>query len=202
VTRHPISTAATVARGRGDRVEREEIHVRLLTIAVVLALALLGAGCGGGDEASSDTETVVTETTDDTTTEDTTTDETTTEDETETDGSSFASGDCAELIAASAQLSSAFGAAGSSGDLEDVSAIFDEFAANAPDEIREDLEILAAAYAEYFDVLSDIDIASGETPSPEALAQLQAAMASIDQAEVTAASERLAAWSTENCPGG
>lgn len=172
--------------------------MRLLTIAVVLALALVGAGCGGGDEASSDTETVVTETT----TEDTTTDETATEDETETDGSSFASGDCAELIAASTQLSSAFGAAGSSGDLEDVSAIFDEFAANAPDEIREDLEILAAAYAEYFDVLSDIDITSGETPSPEALAALQEAMASIDQAEVTAASERLAAWSTENCPTG
>ncbi|MGH3133810.1 MAG: hypothetical protein ACRDNY_08760 [Gaiellaceae bacterium] len=164
--------------------------MRLLTIAVVLMLALAGAGCGGDDEAAGDTEAAVTETTDGTTT-----------DGTEAgDLDTLASGECQELVQASVQLSQALGAAGNSGDdLDQARELFDELAAGAPDEIREDVQVLADAYAEYADVFADIQVEPGQVPDAEALQRLQEALASIDQEEVTAASQRLSAWATANC---
>jgi hypothetical protein len=169
----------------------------MLTIAVVLVLALAGAGCGGGDgETAGDTDTVVTDTT---TTDDTTTDETTTDDTDSTSGI-FSSEDCQELIAASTQLSQAFAAAGGvEGDAEEVTALFEEFAENAPDEIRDDLQVLAEAYAAYATALADVDLQAGEVPDAQTLAEIQQAIASLDQTEVAAASASLSAWSTENC---
>ena len=172
--------------------------MRLLTIAVVIALALVGAGCGGDDETSAEGDDVAIETTtDDTTTDETTTDETTTDDD--TGDFDFASGECRDLVDASAELSQAFGAAGQDGDLDDVSELFDEFAENAPDEVRDDFATLAEAYESYADVFADIDVDPGETPDAEALARLQEALASIDQAEVTAASQRISDWAEQNC---
>ena len=169
--------------------------MRLLLIALVLALALVGAACGG-DETSADGDDITIETT----TDETTTDETTNEaNEDDTGDFDVASGECRELVDASAQLSQAFGAAGQDGDLGDVSELFDEFAANAPDEIRDDFATLAEAYASYADVLEDIDVDPGETPDAEALAQLQSALAAVDQQEVTAASQRISDWAEENC---
>ena len=175
--------------------------MRRLTIAlVVLMLALAGAGCGGGDEASGTTDTTATETTttDETTTEETTTDETTTE-ETTTDGSGLASGECEELVNASAELAQAFAAAGGTGDFGQASDFFDRF--EAPDEIRADFRILADAYAQYAEALQDIGLESGQTPTAEQLQQFQQALTSIDEPNVTAASERISAWVNQNCPG-
>jgi hypothetical protein len=167
--------------------------VRLLTIAVVLVLALAGASCGGDDEETAgDTDTVTLETTtDETTTEETDTDETV--------GDSIESEECQELIDASASLSQALGSGGTDSDLDDVSTFFDEFAEEAPEEIREDFQVLADAYEAYAEAIEGIDLESGQTPDPEALQQLQEALTSIDQEEVTAASERISAWANDNC---
>ena len=54
------------------------------------------------------------------------------------------------------------------------------------------------AFAEYARSCKDIGIEPGETPTAEQLQQLQAALAA-DQEELTAASQRLEAWSNENC---
>jgi len=174
--------------------------VRWLTIVVVAltALALVGAGCGGDDEEASDTTTLADTTTDDTTTDDTTTDDTTTD--TDSDDLDLASGECAELVEAGTKLSEAFGAVGGTdADFDDVSTFFDEFADSAPEEIRADFQILADAWDEYAEILPDLQVEPGETPDPEALAQLQQALASIDQQEVEAASERISAWAEANC---
>ena len=171
--------------------------MRLLLIVMVLALALVGAGCGGGDDdASGDTDTVVTETTDETT-DDTTTEETTTGDETV--GDSFASEGCQDLMAASAALGAAFSSTGSGEDLNESSEAFSEFADEAPEEIREDLQTLAAGYAEYVEAFGDLDLDPGETPSAEQAAQIQAAFASIDLEEFNAASTRFSTWAAANC---
>jgi hypothetical protein len=168
--------------------------LRVLTIAVVLLLALAGAGCGGGDDdAAGDTDTVVTETTDETT------DETTTD---TTDGitAGIGSEDCAALIAASASLSQAFAAVGGvEGDVDEAQALFEEWAENAPEEIQADLQVLGEAYAAYVTALDDVEIEPGQVPDAETLADLQQAIASIDQAEVTAASQALTEWSNDNC---
>jgi hypothetical protein len=166
----------------------------VLTIVVVLVLALLGAGCGGGDDESAggDTDTVVTET-DGTTTEETTDGDT-------TDMDSIATEDCAALVAASASLSQAFAAAGGANpDAEEANDLLDEWAENAPDEIRDDIATLAEAYGTYVAALDEVDFQSGETPSADELAQFQGAIASIDEQAVTEASQNLSDWSEENC---
>lgn len=166
--------------------------MRRLTIAlVVLVLALAGVSCGGGDEASGTTDTTATETT---TTDETTTDETTTDG---TDG--LASGECEELVNASAELAQAFAAAGGTGDFGQASEFFDRF--DAPEEIRADFRILADAYAQYAEALQDIGLEAGQTPTAEQLQQFQQALASIDQPNVAAASERISTWVNQNCPG-
>ncbi len=80
-----------------------------------------------------------------------------------------------------------------------MSQFFEEFADNAPEEIRADFLVMAKAWEVYADVLPDLQVDPGETPDPEALAKLQQAIASIDQEEFAAASERITAWTTENC---
>jgi hypothetical protein len=168
--------------------------VRLLTLAVVLALALVAAGCGGDDETSSDTVTIET-TTDDTTTDETTTDEDTTE---ETFGDSLASEDCQELISASSALGSAF--SGVQGDdLGDSSEAFSQYADQAPEEIRGDLQIMADTYEAYAEAIGDIGLEPGETPSQEQALEFQQALSSIDLEEFTAASQRFTTWAATNC---
>jgi hypothetical protein len=169
--------------------------MRWLSI-LVLAVALVAAGCGGDDDSSASDDTTIEETlTEDTTTDETSTDEDTTGDTTDLSGV-LADEDCAALIAAGASLAQAF--AGASGSDEN-SAELEELADKVPDEIKADVQVLANAYAEYAAELQDIGLNAGETPTAEQLQQLQAAIASIDQQEVTAASERLSAWSQENC---
>ena len=163
----------------------------------LLALVLVGAGCGGDDESASDTTTLT-----DTTTDETTTDETTTDDETTTgdDLGDLASGECADLVESGQKLSQALGAGTPTDeDFDDVSQFFEEFADSAPEEIRADFQVLAEAWEVYADILPDLQVEPGETPDPEALARLQQATASIDQEEFAAASERINAWTTENC---
>ena len=171
--------------------------MRRLTIAAALVVfALAVAGCGGGDESSGTTDATATETT---ATDETTTEETTTEDTTTDASGGLASGDCAELVNASAELAQAFAAAGATGDSGGAAEFFDRF--EAPDEIREDFQVLATAYAEYIAALQDIGLESGQTPTPEQLQQFQEALASIDQPAVAAASQRISTWVNTNCPG-
>jgi hypothetical protein len=183
---------------------------RLMILLVVGVLAIAAAGCGGSDESSgTDTSAVTETTTEETTTEATDTEatetdtDTDTETETETSGSgSFASGDCRELVQSSEELTQALSATGSgTGNLKDAAKVFQEFVDKAPDEIKADLQVLADAYVVYADALGDLDLKAGETPSPETLAKLQQAASKIDNAKVTAASQRLSTWAEENCPG-
>jgi hypothetical protein len=168
----------------------------LLTLAAVLVLALVAAGCGGDDETSGDGDTITIETTtDDTTTDETTTDEDTTE---ETFGDSLASEDCQELISASSALGSAF--SGVQGDdLGDSSEAFSEYADQAPEEIRGDLQIMAETYEAYAEAIGDIGLEPGDTPSAEQALEFQQALTSIDLEEFTAASQRFTTWAATNC---
>ncbi len=163
----------------------------------LLALVLVGAGCGGDDdESASDTTTLTDTTTDDD--DDGRHDYATTT--TTDDLGDLASGECADLVESGQKLSQALGSGTPTGeDFDDVSQFFDEFADSAPEEIRADFQVLAEAWEVYAEVLPDLQVEPGETPDPEALAKLQQATASIDQEEFAAASERINAWTTENC---
>ncbi|MET0560291.1 MAG: hypothetical protein ABW012_01540 [Gaiellaceae bacterium] len=168
--------------------------MRWLSILVV-ALALIAAGCGGSDDDSSAS--------DDTTVEETLTEESTTDDAT-TDGDTdfnFADEDCQSLVAAFLGVSQAFAAAagGSDAELEEQAEAFAEFADDVPDEISDDVATLAAAYGQYIEVIQDAGIEPGEIPTAAQAQELSEALESVGTADVTAASERLSAWTTENC---
>lgn len=165
--------------------------MRWLSI-LVLALALVAAGCGGSDNESAAS--------DETTVEETLTEETTTEETGDTDLSGILGDeDCLALASVGATMAQAFaGAAGASDDNSDELA---ELASKVPDEIKADVETLAQAFATYANELTDIGIEAGATPNADQLQQLQAAIASLDQEELTAASQRIEAWSKENCTG-
>jgi hypothetical protein len=176
-----------------------------LIVLAVLALAFTGAGCGGGDdESASDTDT--TEITDSIATDETTTDETTDEtdtgDDTDATGFDFSSEECRQLASAGSAFSQAFGSATSGADLSDEAEAFQEFAENAPEEIRDDMQTLAGAYEEIVVALADVDLTPGETPSAAQVAQLTQALSSIDSAGVTEASTRIGAWAQANCTTG
>ncbi len=163
---------------------------------LVLAVALVAAGCGGDDESSASDDTAIEETL----TEDTTTDEeTTTEESTDEDADVseiLDDEDCIALAGVGATIAQAF--AGASGDTS-ATAELEELVDKVPDEIRADVRTLAAGFAEYADKLQDIGIEGGGTPTAEQVQELQAAIASLDQEELTAASNRLEAWARENC---
>ena len=172
--------------------------MRWLSI-LVLAVALVAAGCGGGnDESAASTET---------TTEETTTSDTTTADEATTDGSTdttdlsgiLGNEDCLALASVGATMAQAF--AGASGSTNDNSAELEDLASKVPDEIKADVQVLAQAFATYSAKLKDIGVEAGKTPTADQLQQLQAAVASLDQQELTAASQRIEAWSEKNCSG-
>ena len=172
--------------------------MRWLSI-LVLALALVAAGCGGGDDDSSASDTTTIEENTDTTTDDTTTD-----DGTGTAGDfDFADEDCRGLVAAYLGISQAFAAAagGSNGELEEQAEAFAQFADDVPEEIQADVQTLADAYGQYIQVLQDTGIEPGEIPTAEQAQELQTALQAVGTADVTAASERLSAWTTENCSG-
>ena len=169
---------------------------RWLSIFVV-ALALVAAGCGGSDdESAASDETTIEETT--------TTDETTTEESTDTSGTdtnafNFASEDCQSLVKAYVGLSAAIAAASGgqdvSGDIEKFSQYVDE----VPEEIRDDVQTIAAAYSTFADELKDIGYTPGQVPTADQLQKLQDASGSLGTSEVQAAGEHLSTWATENC---
>ena len=173
--------------------------LRWLSILVV-ALALVAAGCGGGSDNASAT-------TDETTTEETTTaDETTTEASTDTESTDttdlsgvLGNEDCLALASVGATMAQAFSGASGSGDLNTEE--LDQLASKVPEEIRADVQLIAKAIGPYMAKLKDIGIEPGTTPTAEQVQQLQAALTSLDQTELTAASQRIETWSQKNCNG-
>jgi ABC-type glycerol-3-phosphate transport system substrate-binding protein len=168
-------------------------------LVLVVALALLAAGCGGGsNESAATTET--TTAADTTTTETTTTSETTSGETTDTTDLSSVLGnkDCLALASVGATMAKAFaGTNGVSGDTAELDAL----ASKVPEEIRADVETLAQAFSQYASKLKDIGITPGTTPSADQLQQLQSALTSLDQQKLTEASARIEAWSKKNCTG-
>ena len=163
----------------------------------VMALALVAAGCGGSDNESAAT-------TDETTVEETTSTETTSEDTTASEettdtadlGDVLGDDDCLALAGVGATIAQAFsGASDGTASTDELEQLADK----VPDEIQADVRTLAAAFAAYADKIKDIGITPGATPSAEQVQQLQSAIASLDQDELTAASQRIQAWATENC---
>jgi hypothetical protein len=171
-----------------------------LAALFIAALTLVAAGCGGSsnNEASSDTTTVATDTTAATTDTGMTTETTATDTGTTgATGQGAPSGKCKDLAELGSKLSQSI--AGQSGDLQDASKYIDELAGQVPDEIRPDFQIIARNFKKIAVALKGVQLQSGKTPSPQALAKLQQIVSSMDSAEVRLASAHIEAWAQKNC---
>jgi hypothetical protein len=175
--------------------------------AAVAAVALALAGCGGSSDSGNDAaaDTVATDTTaptEDTSTEDMSTVDTSTEDtSTETGGLAGLSGECKDL----AEASQAFGAAiasssgGADDDLNATADAYKALAQKAPDEIKDDFEVLAGVMADYAKAFRDAGLKPGQTPTPKQIAKLVVLSRTLNRPEVQKASAAIATWTQENC---
>ena len=96
-------------------------------------------------------------------------------------------------------MAQAFSGASGSGDLNTEE--LDQLASKVPEEIRADVQMIAEAIGPYLAKLKDIGITPGTAPTAEQVQELQAALTSLDQTELTAASQRIETWSQANCNG-
>jgi hypothetical protein len=152
---------------------------------VVLGVVLAGCG-GGGSKKSSAPSTTTTQTTAPATTSTKTTSGT----------PNFAtSGNCKDLASSAQKFSAAL--TGAAGNLKKQAQLFQEFADKAPSDIRSDVKTIADAFSKLAD--AGVNFKTGQVPSSDQLAKLQAAVKQIDQAKVTQASQRISAWVQKNC---
>ena len=171
-------------------------------LALILALALAVAGCGGSDDATDTTGATTTAATTTTTGAATTTTEASTTTQSDGDGPFDR---CPELAAwaqrtGEAQMDAMFGAEG----VQASAAFFQEWADEAPSEIKDDMLIFADAYQQFADDLDAIGIDFSDPDQLAAMdadkmAQLEAAVAGMDTAEVNAALDRIEAFFEREC---
>ena len=183
----------------------------MLVLALLAALVLLAAGCGGGgNKSAATTEAATTEATTTeqatteaaTTTEETTTEEATTEAATTTSplGNLVASGKCKDLANLSQKYASAFSGTGGGQDLKKTAEIVQDFAKNAPSDIKADFQVVADYLSKIADVMGNFK--PGQTPDADTIQKLQKLSTEVDQAKLTAASQHISAWVQKNCTKG
>lgn len=182
-----------------------------LAILLLAALALTAAGCGGSSKNSAaTTEAATTEaaTTEEATTEEATTEEATTEEATTEAATTeatttsaiaglVASGKCKDLANLGQKYSEALSGAGGTQDLKKTAEVVQEFAIEAPSEIKADFLILAGYLKKVADVVGNIK--PGQTPDASTLAKLQKLSTEVDAQKLTQAGTHITAWVSKNC---
>jgi hypothetical protein len=157
---------------------------------LVASLALVAAGCGGGndDKSAASTETTAE----------------TTSTSTESTGTTGLTGvlndeDCLALAGIGATFAQAVTVASD----EQAAKELQQLVEKVPDEIKPDVQVLAAWFSEYTAKLKDVGIKAGQTPTAAQLQQLQAAISSAgsNQQELQTASKHIETWAQTNCNG-
>ncbi len=158
-------------------------------VGVLLVGAVALVGCGDDDDG------------------DTASTATTVESTATTSGNSNGNADdrarCAEAATAMAQAATDIPLAltGTSASLRESVDKFKAFADSGPSEIRSDLQTVAAGYDGFVKVLADAGYnpASGQAPSADEAAKIQAAANSLAGADFQAAVGRVQAYFASNC---
>ena len=180
--------------------------ITAFALTLLAALMLVAAGCGGGSKNSAaTTEAATTQeaTTEAATTEAATTGAATTEaattEATTTSalGGLIASGKCKDLANLGQKYSQALTGAGAGQDLKKTAQVIQEFADEAPSEIKSDFQVLADYMKKIADVIGNVK--PGQTPDAAAIAKLQKLGTSIDTQKLTQASEHITTWVAQNC---
>jgi len=174
------------------------MKVGITRISILCAILALVAGCA----TSGAEDTTTTAATPDTTEAQVTT--TVADDEGSGDGGvGTPSAECLEASEAMTSAMESFGTsmtgALTSEVMQQVADQLEAMAAAAPEEIRDDFEVLARELGPFYEALGEIGLTSGAQPTPDQIAALAAASEGVDQEALQEASSNLEAWFTENC---
>lgn len=181
---------------------------RNLLICIILAVTL--GACGGEvtDDAATGTSAAETATTNSetTTTAVSATSATTASDDESGDGG-MPSGTCIEATQAMAAAMSSYstgmmGAMSGNLDTESLELAagqMEAMAEAAPDEIRDEMRVIAAELAKFYEALAEIDYEAGAVPTPEQSEQLEGLSEAIDQEAFDEAAAVVDLWFQENC---
>jgi hypothetical protein len=103
------------------------------------------------------------------------------------------------MSAAMQSYSSSFSGALDEATAADVEAQLEQWADQAPDEIKDDFDVFAREMSAYYEALADIGLTSGATPTAEQLQALSEAADLVDQDALDEASKNIEAWFDGNC---
>jgi hypothetical protein len=161
--------------------------IPVLALAVLCALVLVAAGCGGKKKSASPATNAAS-----TTAAATTTDSTETESSDTTSDSGSSSKDCQEFASAASKIGQDFSEAvsGTNANIDKAAKEFDELTAKAPDEIKPDFRTIDDAFKKLAGAFN------GGKPD---VAKLQKISTEIDTAKLTQASQNISNWATKNC---
>lgn len=168
--------------------KRDSIRPGLVVAALVVGLAVLAAGCGGGSPSSAGQ------------TQQTTTQQTTTG----SPGSGFANAkNCLQFAGLAAKIAGAMnpnsGNAGAS--LQAESRLLQAYADAAPADIKGDFQTFATAFSGYLQALqsSGYRIGSKTPPTAAQLAAITSAAKVFETTKLKQAEQHLSAWAGRNC---
>jgi hypothetical protein len=115
------------------------------------------------------------------------------------------SDECLAVAQAAAEAASAAGAAFTpGGDLSQTETFFDGAIDAAPDEIKDDFEVLAQAFGDYAQAIQDAGADLSDPNSftdPEVLAALQNGVEAFSTDAYEEAADNISAWGEANCSG-
>jgi hypothetical protein len=165
---------------------------QILGSLVLLAAVVSAAGCGGGGSKTTTTTTTTTTTAAASVT-------TTKASQTTTNGSGAAAIASVENCKQLANLGEAFSQAlqGASGNVQKELAIFQEFAAKTPSDIRPSFEVIANALSKAAGALKGVS--TGGTPSAADLAKLAALSSTFESPQIKQAETKIQQWAAANC---
>jgi uncharacterized protein HemX len=161
--------------------------IPVLALAVVCALVLVAAGCGGKKKSAS-SATNASATTAAATTQAATTQST----QTTSNNTGAASKDCQQFAQAASKIGQDFSQAvsGTNANIDKAAKEFDQLTAKAPSDIRPDFQTIDDAFKKLAGAFN------GGKPD---IAKLQQISQQINTAKLTAASQHISNWATKNC---
>jgi hypothetical protein len=180
---------------------------RLASLSLLTLAVLAAAGCGGGSKSNTPstpaatsagtTAATATSPTPATTTTAPTTTSATPATTTSGIGALASAAHCSQL----AGLESAFVSAltGAKSDIQQETAVLQEFAAKTPAAIRPDFEIVAAAFAKIAGAIKGANVSAGGTPSASEIAKLEVLGSQLNEPQLTKAENAIGQWAAANC---